>query len=332
MRSQDPFDLLRDQLVAAAAPAGVRARRRRRARPLVVLAAALALGGTATAAAVLTLGGEPSPPLKGRVPGPADGAAREYTIILRPDLRVGVAGWCSSVQLRGRGEIMGGTGCGDALSSATPMIAGGGMTVSRTKVIDYRIVDRRVAYVKLPDGRRIVPRADPALPFGWRAAIAFLPAPKGAPPGLDAVRLVAADGRVLAAGASHAVKRLPSRQVDAHRPPAVPCAIAHRALPHLAAIDQTIVRGDLAAPIDALGHPFRTCSAALFRLDGVRLRAAVLVDARGPAHAPAHLPRGYVPSRASARRTGRAWLVVDGGTKAARERLLSALAVHPPRR
>jgi hypothetical protein len=334
----DPFDLLRDQLVAAAVPQGQRTRRRW--RPLVVLAAALALGGTATATAVLTLGGEPSPPLKGRVPGSPAGAARDYTVLLRPDLRVGAAGWCSTVALRTRrGPLGAGSGCGPALQASYPQIAGGGMTVSPTWILSYWIVDRRVAAVRLGDGTRIVPRADAGLPFGWRAAIAFLDTRHGrAPAAAFTADLIGADGRVLLGGAGRTadaprgVPSLPARNVDAHDPPARPCVIEHRDLPHLAAVDQSIVNGALARPIDASGRPLRTCSAALFRLDGVRLRAAVLVDARDPARPAADLPRAYVPALASARRVGSAWLVVDGGTSVARRRLLAALTVHPPSR
>jgi hypothetical protein len=324
----DPFDLLRDQLVAAAATAAA-PRRHRRWRPLTVLAAALALGGTATAAAVLTLGGEPSPPLKGQVPGASE---RGYSVILRPDLRAGAAGWCSTVTLRGAARAIGaGTGCGPALNASYPQIAGGGMVVAPGKVLDFRIVDARVAYVRLADGRRIVPRADPALPYGWRAVVAFASAEGDA-------ELLGADGRVLLPGASRTadaprgVPSLPVRTVDAKSPPARPCAIEHRPTAHLAALDQSIATGALARRVDASGRPFRTCSAARFRLDGERLRAAVLVDARDPARAPAPLPRAYVPALASARRVGDAWLVADGGTEPARRRLLAALTVHPPSR
>jgi hypothetical protein len=335
----DPFDLLRDQLVAAAA-AAPQHRARRRWRPLIVLAAALALGGTATATAVLTLGGEPSPPLKGRVPGSSAGAARDYTVLLRPDLRVGAAGWCSTVALRTRrGPLGAGSGCGPALQASYPQIAGGGMTVSPTRVLSYWIVDRRVAAVRLGDGTRIVPRADVGLPFGWRAVVAFVGTRRGRMPASALTAdLIGADGRVLLADASRTadaprgVPSLPAREVDAHDPPARPCAIEHRDLPHLAALDQSIVNGALAQPVDASGRPLRTCSAALFRLDGARLRAAVLVAARDPTRPAADLPRAYVPALASARRVEGAWLVVDGGTSIARRRLLAALTVHPPSR
>ena len=341
--SRDPFDLLRDQLVAAAAPEAVREHRarRRRWRPLVLLAAALALGGTATAAAVLTLGGEGSPPLKGRVPGAPTGDApgiRSYRISLAPDLRAGNAGWCSSVSLRGRKEVAGGTGCGPAPLGDHPQIAGGGITAGPTRILSFAIVDARVALVRLADGRRVVPRADPGLPFGWRVVVAFTPTTHGHIDGrATALTLLGADGRTLATVPGRAgdpqlrsVPSLPTEQVDAHDPPSKPCAIEHAPLPHLAALDQTLVRGPLTRAVDA--RAFRTCAVAVFRLDGVRLRAAVVVDGRGPRHAPAALPRSYVPARAAARRAGTAWLVVDGGTPAARRRLLRALTIHRPTR
>jgi hypothetical protein len=343
MSSPDPFDVLRDHLVAAAAPAAVRAARRRRWRPLVLLAAALALAGTATATAVL-LSGADSPPLKGRVPGaptdPAVGGIRRYAIGVSPDLRAGVAGWCSTVQLRGLKQVVGGTGCGPALLGGYPEIAGGAITTGTTKILNYAVLDLRGALVVLPDGRRIVPRADPGLPFGWRAVVAFTATQRGAVAAPSTkLTLLDAGGRALATVPGRpgdppvrSIPSLPTTKVDAHHPPARPCAIEHAGLPHLAALDQTIVRGDLTRRVDVADTVFRTCATARFRLDGVRLRAAVVVDARGPAHAPAALPRSYVPGQAAARREANSWLIVDGGTPVARRRLLAALTFRPPSR
>jgi hypothetical protein len=330
--SPDPFDVLRDQLVAAAAPAAVRRRRPRGRRPIVVLAAVLALGGSATAAAVLTLGGDPSPPLRGHVPG--GGPIKDYTLAIAPSLRAGEAGWCTTFQLRGRRDVVGGGGCGPALEGDEPQIAGGGVTAGPTRILQYLVVDRRVALVRLADGRRIVPRADPGLPFGWRVVVAFTATTRGrVSPADAAATLLGADGRALPRLRSpRGVPALPTTKVDPHAPPARPCAIAHAPLAHLRSHDQTIVRGGLARAVDVSGRAFRTCSTALFSLDGVRLRAAVLVDAAGPGHAPAALPRSYVPARAVARREADAWLVVDGGTAPLRRRLLAALTFRHPSR
>lgn len=343
---RDPFDLLHEQLVEAAATGAPAATHRRRrspwwrgfvGRPLVV-AATLALGGSATAAAVLTLRGERSAPLEGRMPavgGRSDGdAARAYRVVLRPDLRVGAAGWCATVRLRSaNGDTGGGTGCGPALEASSPQVAGGGIAVAPTRVLDFRILDARVAVVRLADGRRIVPRTDPALPSGWRATVDFLPVRNGRVSDATlGATLLDAGGHVIPLPRSpRGVATLAATKVDPRDPPPRPCAIEHGALPHLVAREQRVVRERLTARVDAAGRPFRTCAAALFSLDGARLRAAVLVDARDPSGSAPALPGGYgAASRRIAQ--GRAWLVVDGGTPTLRGRLLDALSAHPPGR
>jgi hypothetical protein len=348
--SRDPFDLLRDQLVAAAAPEAVRARRARRWRPLVVLAAALALGGTATATAVLTLGGEDSPPLKG--PAPADMFIRHYAISIAPDLAVGETGWCTSLVFGyGAGGSGMARGCGPAAPREAAQIAGAGLVSGQRdggRDTLFRIVDRRVAAVQPEGGRRIVPRADPALPFGWRAVVAFVPV-RGHERALPAMTLLDAAGHPisqapqrLAGTRAAGTRRLPSVAVDAQAPPSVPCAIAHAGLPGLRAVRQKVVRVRLTRAVDVNGRAFRSCSEALFRLDGVALRAAVLVDAGGPGRVPAGLPGarrvagrpGVVTASGplTARRDGHAWLVVAGGGAEARLRLLRALTIHRPAR
>jgi hypothetical protein len=328
--SPDPFDLLRDELVAAAAPAGVRARRR--VRSLVVVAAALALSGTATAAVLSLTGGQPSAPLRGALPGERGPSARNYTISLTPNLFPGQAGWCRRVALRrGRAPVTGGMGCGLAAASGTALIAGGAMSVGSDRILAYAVVDRRVASVELAPGLRVAPRAEPTLPFGWRAAVAFVPTRRGALPGEATIlRLFDARGRAIdRSPEQHAGTRaLPTRKVDPLHPPAVPCAITHAPIAHLRHVSQTIVRGLLATRADVNGRALRTCSEAAFSLGTHRLRAAVLVDAAGPRHEPPPLPGAM-----TARRIGRAWLVVDGGTPRDRRTLLAALHVrhHPTR-
>jgi hypothetical protein len=348
-RRPDPFDLLRDQLVAAAGPAPATAPgRRRRARLLVLVAAALAVSGTATAA-VLGLGGdEPSAPLTGTVPRAPLTASSRYVISLAPDLRVGAAGWCATLAYEIGGERGAGRGCGPAAPGAAPQVTGGAMTMGRDQLIAYAVVDRRVATIRLHDGRRITPRPDPRLPFGWRGAVAFLPTvhgrvtfedtgmtfldAAGAPIGQEAQRVAGTD----TAGTS----RLPTQEIDPHRPPRARCAIRHDDLPHLTPLTQEIVRGPLARRVDVNGRAFRACGAAAFQLGRHRLRAAVLVDAAGPAHAPAPLPGattaaggpGTVTTSGgmAGRRLGNAWLVVAGGTSAERLRLLAAVRAQRP--
>lgn len=347
--SPDPFDLLRDELTAAEARAATATRPRRThgRRPLIAVIAALALSGTAAAAVLTLAGGEPSAPLEGRVPGVDPGArgVSRYAITIAPDLRAGVAGWCSTVTFRGRRATDSGGvgGCGPALSGREPQIAGGGLTIAARRLLTYRVVDRRVAFVRLPDGRRLVPRADPRLPFGWRGVVGFTPYARGK---LNArlfeVGLFDAQGRPLASSGRDSVPDLPTTRVDARRPPARPCAIRPLATPHLSGGRQKLVSGPLAATADVNGRAFRSCAEAVYHLGDARLRAATLVDATGPATRPAALP-GAQPlpghpgivvasGRITARRAGNAWLVVSGTDPAARLRLLTRLRVHPPAR
>jgi hypothetical protein len=340
--SPDPFDLLRDQLVAAAVPAAAPQRRRRRARPSVIVAAALVLCGSATAAVLTLAGGQPSKPLHDVYAGESGPSARSYAIALSPNLMPGRAGWCTRVILRrGHVPVAGATGCGIAAASGTALIAGGGMALGRGQILVYAIVDRRVASAELAPGLRVVPRAEPALPLGWRAAVALVPTTRGALPGEQAnLRLLDAHGREIDRSPQRpaSTRTLPTRRVDPRHPPAVPCAITHIPLAHLRHVSQTIVRGPLGSPADVDSRALRTCSEAAFSLGAHRLRAALLVDASDPDRRAAPLPGaravpghpGVVdaPGLMSGRRVDRAWLVVAGPTLRERLSLLATLRVR----
>ncbi|WCB92057.1 hypothetical protein DSM104299_00739 [Baekduia alba] len=350
--TDDPFDLLRDELAGAAARRATTARRRRTfrgRRPLLAVAAALALCGTATAAVLTLGGGEPSPPLTGATP--ADVFIRRYAIDLSPDLRVGQVGWCTSLVFAfGHGGSGVARGCGPAAPRDAAQIAGGGIVsglTNRGRDVEFRIVDRRVAAVLLPDGRRVVPRADPRLPFGWRAVVAFVPrhhdrAPRAALTLLDAHdRPIGGPSRPTTDRSPAATAALPTVRVDPRDPPRRSCAIAHAPLTHLSALTQTIVGVALTRRVDVNGRAFRTCAVAVFRLGGVQLRAAVLTDAAGPHRTaaplpgaspiPGHLGASTASGNLTARRIGTAWLVVFGQDPDRRRRLLDALTITPPR-
>jgi hypothetical protein len=342
--SPDPFATLRDELRAAeqrlaAPPAPVKLRRLRGRRPLLVAIAVLTLGGSATAAVVSLTGGTPSPPLRGRTP-PGSGI-RTYALSLRPDLRAGVAGWCDTITFGLGGRSYGGAeGCGPAPLAGMAQVAGGSIMAGLThrgvqRGIDYRIVGPQVAAVRLADGRRIIPRADPALPFGWKAAIVFTEHRQSRPPAVftlldPADRVIGTSGLETDRNPFRGVAALPTVKVDARHPPDRPCAIHHRALPHLSARDQTVVGVPIAsgaAPV--LGRAFRSCAAALFYDGRHRVTAAVLTDVAGPAVEAADLP--LRAPNISARRIGRNWLVTYGPDPASRRKVLGALTVVPPR-
>jgi hypothetical protein len=351
--SPDPFDLLRDQLVEAAAPrtatAGRRRWRSRHRRGLLVLIAALAVSGTATAA-VLSLGDGHGPaPLRVAYPGDHGPAAGHYRITLAPDLRAGSAGWCLTVDyLQGTERAGRGVGCDTAAPAGAPVL-GGAAQSNGGRNLFLLILDPRVAAVRLLGGQRLVPRASPQIPNGWRIALTFPPIRHDHMRALQRLvshfTLLDARGRHIAQQVPHGLlglyerglQPLPVRTVSATHPPAAPCAIVADALPRLRPLAQTIVRGPLAQPVATSGNALRACSHLELSFAGRRMRAGLLVDARGPAHPPAALPGaiavagrpGTVAAAGgiTARRSGPGWLTVTGGTAALRAQLLAAL--HP---
>ena len=329
---------LEAQLLRAARrtqPASTPQRRRPwRSRGLLGLGVAAVLTGTA-AAALLSVGGRPSPPLSGTYPGDAGPSARKYRVTLMPDLRAGMAGWCLEVAFaHGLQPVAASMGCGPAAPSGAAYIGGGGLWSGQDGTIVWAVVDRRVAVVRLGDGQRILPRADPRLPFGWRAVVAFgRSRDRRHIEQLAAVELLDAHGRLISrrpnrwAGTRRTGTRpLPTVAIDPQVIARGRCVINHNNLRGLRVVAQEVVRGSLTPePVDVNGRAFRTCGTAVFKLDGRTLRAAVLVDAVDPRRRAAELP----PSRSiSARRAGPGWLVVSGRSAAARAHLLDALTTR----
>jgi hypothetical protein len=120
-------------------------------------------------------------------------------------------------------------------------IAGAATTVSTKRILLFLIVDPRVATVLLHDGRTTAPLRDRQLPYGWKAAVAFVTRDAGRvePTDLDWT-LQDADGRPIStapnerAGTKHSgTATLPTRTVDPRDPPHARCAIRARPLRRL---------------------------------------------------------------------------------------------------
>ncbi len=325
MTPADPFDALRTELVGAAARQ--RASRRRvvgRRRTAALGLAVLAAGGTATAA-VVTGTAEDSAPLTATLA--SSPSSRAYAISIGPDLRAGAVGWCTVTRYTARGRSTGaGTGCGGAAGAGSGFVAGGFGTFGGG-VLRQAIVTRRVAAVVFPGNRRIVPRADPRLPFGWRAAVLYEPGSRFDPtrPAFEAYEGV--DGRSIPGPAAQHVfsHGTASRKVTTARP-AGRCVIG-------TARGLRVVKARVAVGVPTVPRledpAFFTCAETVFRRrEGgrTRLRAAILRDAEDPAARAAALPRA---PGLSGRRLGPGWLVVAGGTAAERRRLLAALDPRP---
>jgi hypothetical protein len=336
----DPFDLLRDQLAAAAEAQPRRAQRRLR-RPMWIVAAALLCAGAASAA-VIAISGEHSQPLAGRAPGLGPGgAAAQYQISFYPRLAAGHTDWCTRAAVRsGRSGAAGG-GCGPAPTEAAPLIAGGGMgsTAPGVRSLLWLVVDKRVAQVRLPNGRSIEPRADPLIPYGWRSVVWFGTLPRGD----QAWRLLDANGREIPSDSLAGTRAagtfpLATRTVDPYAPGAG-CAIRVARRPHIHALHERVVSEPAPRSTSINTHAFRACAAVALQTHGTRYRAAVLVDAQNPARLAAPLPgmaagvSGRTPTTANgditARRAGLAWLAIQGPNPRQRLTLLQTLHAAP---
>lgn len=319
----DPFDTLRDELVTASAR---RASARSWWRPRAFAAglATVAVAGSATAAVITRLA-EPSAPLAG--PLPATQNARGYAVSITPDLRAGQVGWCTSTvfTVGGRPSVAE-MGCGPAATKGSPFVSAGGVSGSEG-VLQYAVVTSRVTVVVLGDGRRVIPRADQALPNGWRAAVSptpMQPRPRPyAPPSYEDVnhKPIAVSERGFAVRFSSQ----PPARTGSRNECRIGDAAGYESLQPRVATPQP-------QPKALENAAFASCARTIFRRGGrntfhrrTTLIAAILLDAQDPAARAAELPRS--PNLTS-RRLARGWLVVSGGTQAARLSLLDQLRAH----
>ncbi|HZU45689.1 MAG TPA: hypothetical protein VFA16_00310 [Mycobacterium sp.] len=187
----DPFDLLRQELVDAAGRVALPVPSHRRRwlprppRPVSIVLAALVITGSA-AAAVFSLTGSRSQPLAGKVPGaiePASVAGYRYTITVTPSLYTGTAGWESFITYStnsSQGSPYRGGGGGGAYPTATNPLFGGscfdcGGSVSRGNTVGWVLTSPQVVALRIGD-RTIRTLSSPSLPAGDRAAVFFIPA------------------------------------------------------------------------------------------------------------------------------------------------------------
>jgi hypothetical protein len=200
----DPFEILRAELVRAAARTTLVSSRRRWAwlqrpsRPVAVVIAALVVGGGATAAAV-SFSASSSQPLSGQVPGHAapfrpgetiSVAGHRYTIRVTPNLSSGSSGWEVWTAYQGPpfGGGLGGGGGGGYPTPTNPIFQGSGVapwnilvgTQKASATVGFVLTGPQVAAVRIGT-QTIRTFTSPELPAGDRAAVFFL-APHAALP------------------------------------------------------------------------------------------------------------------------------------------------------
>ncbi|MCW3013029.1 MAG: hypothetical protein JWO02_121 [Solirubrobacterales bacterium] len=336
----DPFDVLRDRLVGAAAATddartGARRRRSRsRLRLLSLVAGAVLVTGSATAAVVsITSSSEKSKPLQGTALGVLARPVA-YEVQFSPEIGAGDIGWCAGVTLRG---VASGRGCGPAAADGALQIAGGGLgsTSASGLSVGYAVVAARVAALQLPGGRRVRARPDRRLPSGWKAVVWFERRFETTPPVLlDAAgrRLVDAASRRAGTRAA-GTRALASLSVDPEQPPRRPCTIQVPRAAGLHALSENVLPRLPDREPDAAGRPFLSCASTVVYLHARRYRAAILLDAKQPGARANDLP-GQVSvgggtvhafGSLSGRRVGPGRLVVFGTSPDDRDALLRLL-------
>ncbi len=298
----------RDHQLRRHGPLGaIRVWLRARPRGLVLLAGVLLVGGSAAAA--VSLSGQPSAPLSGTVPAGRQGPGgsspgSSYRIALFPDISAGLLGWCHLFILNGgsgRHRGPGGFGgCGDS----TPTLGDPIFALDDTggPGLHYVLTAPNVAAVQIAHGPTIATRSDPSLPFGFRAAVFYLPwrpgltvhrARRGSSWAflpLPALTALDAAGRPIpgsqgGGSAQEQIRRwnYPGREAKGS------CSIhagERSGLQERTGAVVTSIVGDPAI----LGRGFLSCIDVGFDADGYMMRAAVLLDAEHPGSRPGALP------------------------------------------
>lgn len=354
---------------AARAAAGSRGSRSWLSRHLLLVGVLIAGGAGTATAAVLALRGEPSPPVQGRIQlgaRPADGY--DYRIRVAPGFDVGQPSWCTTTTVVGDRpeDRVGGAGCRPAPSSRRHTLAesltGSG---DAGQMLLNLVVDDSIAGIRLWNGNVVLTRAEPSLPAGYRAVVARVSgraSRRAYQRDGRAWDLLDASGESVPEPAeddrSADVAGQPWRAVKGWPPRSAPCAVAARPGTQVQAPSVSRVLQRAPEPVgDIRAGAFLSCLTIDF--DGERVggpRAAVLLDAQHPlSRAPSDLPdqsrpgaRGVVeaasptlglpapnekvvPATLTAKRVGNAWLVVDGGSRGERRRLLDRLEVRLPK-
>ncbi len=319
----DPFDVLRSELVRAAARAELSSPGRRwqwlhrRPRPLAVVIAALVICGSATAA-VLSLTASPSQPLSGRVPGAITGPARggspsvageRYRIVVTPSLSPGQPGWTTGVDYAASpsGLVAGGESAGGTYPTARNPVFGGVTAGSPGDTVASVLTGPQVAAVRVGQ-RTIRTFTSPELPTGDRVAVYFVPAtpphqPTKIPSG--AVLPLDASGRVLSSNFNYPDTPFQSywqapaaltpniHEAPYHGPtrpsPSGICQLDQHGLPGLVAVWGNTI-GRFAPAAGSLGELFESCVGAEYYLHGWPLAVGVLLDARRPGQVLGTLP------------------------------------------
>jgi hypothetical protein len=290
----------------------------------------------------------------GQQPDTALVAGERYTIQIVPSIQAGQITWCTSIRTYSRSghpDDLGTGGCDDAApTSGSPVF--GTDNIDNGGGLSYVFTTSRVAAVRIAGGPTVLTRPDPRLPYSYRAAVFEYKPPAGGPEAIGlpggASHLVTAldsSGHVIPDDSSRPPVEPTGSWLYPRPPVAGSCSLSTKSGTALLAGSGDVVTSIVAAPSVA-GAAFLPCVNVDLYLPrtkqraeqaaglGTHLLGAVLLNAKNPGSAPADLPDMHaVPGHPgiydrpdadlptltdnpglTAKRVGKAWLVVAGGT------------------
>lgn len=338
----DPFDLLRDELVAAAereeqqAAADVR-KRPRWGRGFLLAVGAVVITSGAAVAGILTFTGEESKPLAGSLNAPTGQYPDGYSVQLTPWTDPGRVGWCLRLGAARQGRPTAeGLTCFPSTPDA-PVVASGLQVLGPDEAIFVLIVTDEVAGAILSNGRALAATPQPDLPRGFRSIAAILSTQDYAIPSDQARFTLVDERRRTIAGAPTALTevyrdRAPEPVAPRSAKTGRVCDLRAELPPGTRLVD-FVVATQRPSGASSPGSPFFACSqgtalSSAGRVGLVLLRSESGETAVGPIAGSRPVPgeSDVVEFGAGllARRTNSGWLVADRGPRAARLGLLRA--------
>jgi len=266
-----------------------------------------------------------------------------FNVRLYPYLTVGRTGWCTAIEEHG---VTGTSACGAVATPSRPfvMVQGFGECSSRYSTT-IAVSTPQITAVLVNGQRRVTTGLLPGLPYGLRGA-RIVTANDGCtrsgrlPRYPTGPTLTALDAQGRAVPQQRQTSTPSQATVRSWRYPSLAprgaCSLRASGLPGLSARGGQVASTIRPFPGQIVGHAFLPCIATMYQLQGMALKAMIVLDAAHPGTRPAAIP-GFRPvphapgffgegGSLTAKRSGHAWLVVGQGIGLAqRMRLLRHL-------
>jgi hypothetical protein len=261
----------------------------------------------------------------------SDSQAELFNVRLYPYLTVGRAGWCTAIEEHGR---TGTSACGALATPSQPfvMVQGFGECSSRYSTT-IAVTTPQITAVLVNGQRRVTTAPLPGLPYGLRGARIVTANDSCTPSGRlprnpTGPTLTALDAQGRAVPQPRQTSTPPQATVRSwrypSRAPSGACSLSASGLTGLSARGGQVASAIRPFPGQIIGHAFLPCIATMYQLQGMPLKAMIVLDAQHPGAFPAAIP-GFRPvphtpgffgegGSLTAKRSGNGWLVVGQGS------------------